>query len=189
LLGHFPASGAGQHDRYLVYNNVFYQNSREALLQAEGNLVVFANLFVNHHGDAIHVQPHNDVPKTVYVFNNTVLAAGEGIAIRNRESPVWPQKVFANAVFAGMPLSGGEATGNLLGRYDEAAGFLRAPYERSLYEMNPAPRRAMLYHDIQSWPALPALPAGLDGNPLVPGEIGALTSAATGRLTWPGGQP
>jgi hypothetical protein len=189
LLGHFPASGIGQHDRYLVYNNVFYQNPHEALLQAEGNLVVFANLFVNRHGDAIHVQPHNDVPKTVYVFNNTVLAAGEGIAIRNRELPVWPQKVFANAVFASMPLSGGEATGNLLGRYDEAAGFLRAPYERSLYEMDPAPRRAMLYHDIQSWPALPVLPAGLDGNPLVPGEIGALTSAATGRLTWPGGQP
>ena len=189
LLGHFPRVGAGMDDRYLVYRNVFHQNSGEALLQAEGNLIVFANLFVNRYGDAIHIQPHNDVPKTVYVFNNTVLARGQGIAIRNREPPAWPQQVFANAVFAGTPLTGGQATGNLLGRYDEAAHFLRAPHKQSQYEMDPAPRRVMRYRDIQTWPALPVQPTGLDGKPLVPGEIGALSSAAAGRLKWPGMQP
>jgi hypothetical protein len=181
LLGHFPQDGAGTDDRYFIYHNVFRQNPREALLQAEGNLVIFANLFVNRQGDAIHIQPHNDVPKTVYVFNNTVLAKGEGIAIRNREPSAWPQQVFANAVFAGMPLTGGQATGNLLGRYEEAGSFLRAPFEQSLDEMDPAPRHVMRYRDIQPWPVLPAPPTGLDDNPLVPGEIGAVTSAATGR--------
>ncbi|MDP1924214.1 MAG: hypothetical protein Q8K57_05455 [Thiobacillus sp.] len=185
LLGHFPESGAGKDDRHPVYRNVFDQNPKEALLQAEGNLVVFANLFVNRQGSAIHIQPHNDIPKTVYIFNNTVLAAAEGIAIRNRTPPVWPQKVFANMVFAGTPITGGQVAGNLLGGYDDAARFLRAPYE-PISEMDPRPQRVMRYRDIQPWPELSVLPTGLDGNPLVPGEIGAVTSAATGHMQWPG---
>lgn len=188
LLGHFPPSGDGKDDRYIVYQNVFNQNHGEALLQAEGNLVIFANLFVNHHGDAVHVQPHNDIPRSVFIFNNTVLAKGEGIAVRHREPSGWPRKVFANAVFAGTPLLGASAADNLLGRHDDAARFLRAPNKRSLHEMDPAPRRVMRYHDIQPWPALPFQPAGLDGRILVPGEIGALSPMA-GRLDWPGGQP
>lgn len=189
LLGHVPRTGVGSDDRFLVYQNVFYQNPNEALLQAEGNLVVFSNLFVNRHGDAIHIQPHNDVPRAVFVFNNTVLAQGEGIAIRNREAPAWPQQVFANMVFAGRPLTGGQAAGNLLAGYDGAARFLRAPDKPSLYAIDPAPRRVMRYRAIRPWPELPAPPDGLDGHPLVPGEIGAVTSAATGQLQWPGEQP
>jgi hypothetical protein len=185
LLGHFPVGGAGSADRYLVYNNRFIQNPDEALLQAEGNLVIFGNLFVNRHGDALHIQPHNDVPRTVYVFNNTVIAAGEGISLRNRELPAWPQKVFANAVFAGVPLTGGEAAGNLLGRYGEAPRFLRAPYA----DPAPSPRRAMRYRDIWPWPSLPAPPTGLDGRPLVPGEIGALSAVAGARRKGPRAQP
>ncbi|MHB1085169.1 MAG: right-handed parallel beta-helix repeat-containing protein [Thiobacillus sp.] len=184
LFGHFPVSGVGQDDRYIIYNNVFFQNPNEALLQAEGNVIVFANLFVNRYGDAIHVQPHNDVPKVVTIFNNTVIAQGEGIAIRNREPPMWPQKGFANAVFSGAPVSGGQATGNLLGKYDDAARFLRAPYQAA-FEMDPSPIRVMRYRDIQAWPALPFEPSGLDGNPLVPGEIGAVTSASAGRVRLP----
>jgi len=189
LLGHFPREGAGMGDRYLVYRNVFYQNPVEALLQGEGNLLVFANLFVNRHGDAIHIQPHNDVPKIVYVFNNTVVSKGEGIVIRNHEPPTWPQRIFANAVFASTPLAGGQATGNLLGSYDEAERYLRAPHTQSLSEMDPAPRHTLRYSDIQPWPALPAPPDGFNGIPLVPGEIGALSATPEGRRNWPGMQP
>lgn len=45
------------------------------------------------------------------------------------------------------------------------------------------------YRHIQPWSKLPISPAGLDGNPQVPGEIGALTSAATRRWQWLGAQP
>jgi hypothetical protein len=185
LLGHFPLSGPGEDDRYIVYNNVFHQNPGEALLQAEGNLIIFANLFVNPYGAGIRIQPHNHVPKTVYVFNNTVLAKDEGVMIRNRERPVWPQSVFANAIFSASPLSGGHAVGNLLGTYDEAARNLRM-LTGPLNEIDPAPRHVFRYREILSWPELPFRPTGLDGNPLVPGEIGAVTSSATGRLRLPG---
>ena len=115
----------------------------------------------------------------------TVLAKDEGVMIRNRERPVWPQSVFANAIFSASPLSGGHAVGNLLGTYDEAARYLRMP-TAPLNEINPAPRHVFRYREILPWPELPFRPAGLDGNPLVPGEIGAVTSSATGRLRLPG---
>ena len=185
LLGHFPLSGPGEDDRYIVYHNVFHQNPGEALLQAEGNLIIFANLFVNPYGAGVRIQPHNHVPKTVYVFNNTVLAKDEGVMIRNRERPVWPQSVFANAIFSALPLSGGHAVGNLLGTYDEAARYLRMP-SGPLNEIDPVPLQILRYREILPWPELPFRPTGLDGNPLIPGEIGAVTSGATGRLRLPG---
>jgi hypothetical protein len=120
----------------------------------------------------------------VYVFNNTVLAAGEGIVIRNREHPAWPQAVFANMVFAGAPLAGGQAIGNLLGSHDEAARYLRAPF-RPLDEIDPSPLRVMRYQAVQPWPALGFPPTGLDDDPLVSGEIGAISSTARRRATWP----
>lgn len=45
------------------------------------------------------------------------------------------------------------------------------------------------YRHIQPQPKLPISPAGLDGDPLVSGEIGVLISAATGRWQWLGAQP
>ena len=76
LVGHWPLSGPGADDRYLVYGNFFYQNSFEALFQGEGNIALYNNLFVNSHGDAVHIQPHNDVPRSIDVFYNTILASG-----------------------------------------------------------------------------------------------------------------
>jgi len=84
---------------------------------------------VNPHGDAIHIQPHNDVPKRVDVFNNTVVAAGEGITVRRREGDHrFSQHVVANAVFASRPLTGGVQRNNLVDEYDAAGAFLTAPY-------------------------------------------------------------
>mgnify|MGYP001764960932 CR=1 FL=1 len=185
LLGHFPLNGPGVDDRYIVYNNVFHQNPAEALLQAEGNLIVFANFFVNPYGAAIRIQPHNHVPKTVYVFNNTVLARDEGVVIRNRESSAWPQQVFANVIFSALPLSGGHAAGNLLGAFGEASRDVRNP-SGPLGEIDPALLHVVRYRDIVPWPELPFRPTGLDGKPLVPGEVGAVTSGAGGRPRLPG---
>jgi hypothetical protein len=90
LLGHVPLSGAGSEDRYLVYGNLFLHNPSEALLQAEGRLAVYDNVFINGGGDAIRIQPHNDVPRDMAIFSNTVLASGAGIQVRQAEGGLSP---------------------------------------------------------------------------------------------------
>jgi len=129
LVGHWPSAGPGSNDRYLIYGNLFYGNPNEALFQGEGNIALYQNLFVNPHGDAIHVQPHNDVPKRIDIFNNTIVAMGEGITVRRREGDHrFSQQVVANAVFGARPLTGGIQRGNLVGDHDAAGAFLTAPY-------------------------------------------------------------
>jgi len=113
LLGHLPLTGAGSEDRYLVYGNLFLHNPSEALLQAEGQVAVYDNVLINGSGDAIHVQPHNDVPRDMAIFSNTVLASGTGIQVRPAADTPYRQRVIANVVVAGTPLQGGEAAYNL----------------------------------------------------------------------------
>jgi hypothetical protein len=113
LLGHFPLMGAGSEDRYLVYGNLFLHNPSEALLQAEGRVAVYDNVFINGSGDAIHVQPHNDVPRDMAIFSNTVLASGVGIQVRRAVGTPYHQRVMANVVAASMPLQGGETVYNV----------------------------------------------------------------------------
>ena len=113
LLGHFPLAGTGSEDRYLVHGNLFLHNPSEALLQAEGRVAVYDNVFINGDGDAIRIQPHNDVPRDMDIFSNTVLASGAGIQIRQAEGAAYRQRVIANAVAAALPLYGGEAVHNL----------------------------------------------------------------------------
>src|SRR5215471_5673428 len=76
LVGHFPLSGPGADDDYAIYGNFFYQNPHEALFQGEGNIALYSNLFYNEYGDAIRIQPHNDVPRRIVVAYNTVIAGG-----------------------------------------------------------------------------------------------------------------
>ena len=113
LLGHFPLTGAGSEDRYLVYGNLFLHNPSEALLQAEGRVALYDNVFINGNGDAIHIQPHNDVPRDMAVFSNTVLASGTGIQVRHAAGTAYRQRVIANVVAATPPLQGGEAAYNV----------------------------------------------------------------------------
>jgi hypothetical protein len=113
LLGHLPLTGAGSEDRYLVYGNLFLHNPSEALLQAEGRLAVYDNVFINGSGDAVHIQPHNDVPRDMVIFSNTVLASGTGIQVRRAEGTPYRQRVIANVVAASTPLQGGEAAHNV----------------------------------------------------------------------------
>jgi hypothetical protein len=113
LLGHLPLSGAGSEDRYLVYGNLLLPNPSEALMQAEGRVAVYDNVFINDSGDAIHIQPHNDVPRDMLIFSNTVLASGTGVQVRRAEGTPYRQRVLANVVSASTPLRGGEALFNV----------------------------------------------------------------------------
>jgi hypothetical protein len=81
LLGHFPLHGDGSDDLYLVHGNLLYDNPSEALLQAEGRLRLYNNLLVNPHGDALRLIAHNDRPRDVAVFFNTVVASRVGIEV------------------------------------------------------------------------------------------------------------
>ena len=82
LVGHWPLSGPGANDQYIITGNFFYQNpTGEPLFQGEGHIALHNNVFVNHVGDAVRIQPHNDVPKDIVVFYNTVVASGLGISI------------------------------------------------------------------------------------------------------------
>lgn len=143
LVGHFPLTGVGSQDRYLIYSNLFWQNPSEALFQGEGNIALYNNVLINWSGSAVHVQPHNDVPRQVDIFQNTVVARDEGIVLRNPEAgQSYPQRVVANLIFAARPLSSPGWAGNLSGHYDTAARHLRKPYA-SLEELDLAPRHAL----------------------------------------------
>lgn len=126
LVGHWPLSGAGANDVYQIYGNFFYQNSTEALFQGEGNIALHHNLFVNHAGDAIHIQPHNDVPKMIRVFNNTVVANGTGIKITGGAAAQL-QKATGNACFALTPIQAADQEDNIVDAYHAAANYLVNP--------------------------------------------------------------
>ncbi|MEA2489618.1 MAG: hypothetical protein QOH21_1410 [Acidobacteriota bacterium] len=127
LVGHWPLSGAGSTDIYQIYGNLLYQNpNNESLFQGEGNVALHDNLFVNRTGDAIRFQAHNDVPRRLEIFNNTVVATGNGIRISGAD-PAYPQRVVGNAVFAGTPLTGGQQSNNVTGTYSQASTYLNNP--------------------------------------------------------------
>jgi hypothetical protein len=114
LLGHLPLTGMGSEDRYLVYGNLFLHNPSEALLQAEGRVAVYDNVFINGDGDAIRIQPHNDVPRDMMIFSNTVLATGTGIQVRRSKGSVYRQRLISNVVAAAVPVQGGEDAHNTM---------------------------------------------------------------------------
>lgn len=127
LVGHWPPDGPGADDTYAIYGNFFNQNPTEALFQAEGNVAFYGNVLVNTFGDAINIQPHNDVPRRIDVFHNTVLAANIGIRLGGG-APAFAQRVMANAVFASAPIAGGEQHANRTGLLAEAAEYLAEPF-------------------------------------------------------------
>ncbi len=145
LLGHFPLSGAGSEDRYLVYGNLFAHNPGEALLQAEGRVALYDNLFVNGSGGAIHIQPHNDVPRDMAIFSNTVLASGAGIQVRSADGKGYRQLVTVNLVAAGQPLQGGATSHNQT-----------LAYRASCLDVHPAELNRCLLAGSRTLPRLPA---------------------------------
>jgi hypothetical protein len=126
LVGYFPPSGSGADDFYEIYGNFFYQNPTEALFQGEGNIAFHHNLLLNDSGSAIHIQPHNDVPKSIRIFNNTVVASDTGISVSGG-STAYQQKVIGNAVFAGSPISASDKAANITDSYTNAVLYLANP--------------------------------------------------------------
>ncbi len=127
LLGHWPLSGPGADDDYLVYGNFFHQNpTGEALIQAEGNVIVYANLLLNDVGSAVFIQPHNDVPRRIRIFQNTVVASDVGIQVVGGD-PGFEQRVIGNASFAATPLAGGTQLQNVTDAYAAAESYLTNP--------------------------------------------------------------
>jgi hypothetical protein len=127
LVGHLPLSGVGAGDLYEIYGNFFYQNPTAALLEAEGNLAVHDNLFVNAAGDAVNIQPLDDKPRNVIVYDNTVVATGLGLHISGGDT-AYSQRLIANVSFAGSPISGPNQMSNVTGTYAAAADWLNAPF-------------------------------------------------------------
>jgi hypothetical protein len=128
LLGHWPLSGRGAADRYLVYGNLFLDNPTEALLQAEGNLMAYNNVFINRDGDGVMLREHNDVPRAIEVFGNTILAKGTGLLLRNADRG-HVQAIDGNAIFAGAVEPATLAQANFVRPLEHTASFLRNPAE------------------------------------------------------------
>jgi hypothetical protein len=108
LVGHFPLEGPGSDDTYAIYGNLFFENPDEALFQGEGNIALYSNVFFNSHENefpAIAIQPHNDVPRRVRIFQNSVAHPSIGIrVIRHPDRFVDDQEIVGNIVFARQPL-------------------------------------------------------------------------------------
>lgn len=126
LVGHFPRSGPGADDEYAIYGNFFYQNPTEALFQGEGNVAFYGNVLVNTAGSAVAIQPHNDRPKRVRVFHNTIVARDSGVHFQGADD-AFVQRVARNTIFAAQPLAGRDDGGNLVGSQESAARYLVAP--------------------------------------------------------------
>ena len=105
LLGHFPLDGPGSEDTYRVEQNVFYGNPTEALLQAEGNITIEGNLFLNPVGDGISFQPHHDVPRRVELTRNFIAVKGFGVRLLGAH-PSYKQAAERNDVRGAPPFVG-----------------------------------------------------------------------------------
>ncbi|MCF6338763.1 MAG: right-handed parallel beta-helix repeat-containing protein [Gammaproteobacteria bacterium] len=129
LLGHWPLRGEGQDDQYLVYGNFFYQNPSEALFQGEGHIAFYNNLLVNDVGSALNIQKHNDKPRRIDIFQNTIVARNTGIRVQHGVAD-YAQRVVANAVFASTPLRltpSVQKQDNFAGTYRSASSLLGSP--------------------------------------------------------------
>ncbi|MCC6198358.1 MAG: right-handed parallel beta-helix repeat-containing protein [Burkholderiales bacterium] len=180
LLGHWPVSGRGSGERYLVYGNLLLDNPTEALFQAEGNVTLYNNVFVNRHGDGVAIREHNDIPREIVMRHNTVVARGVGVLLRNA-APGARQTVAGNAIFAGSVDPASLAQGNAVHAYDDAATYLRA-FSADSPVLDLAPRGGRLADATQYRPeALPDLGLDFDRRPRGAGTFGAYAGTAPAR--------
>lgn len=187
LVGHWPLAGPGREDRYLIYGNLFQHNRHEALFQGEGNLALYNNVLLNAHGDAVRIQPHNDIPRDVTIAYNTVLARGVGISLRlGPGSEAHTQTVTHNAVFADRPFEGVAVGSNLAATLAQSGRVLRNPgFELEGADLRP--REGSLPAFAPPRLDLPELASDFDGRPRAMSLPGAY-APATGPLQWPPAQ-
>ena len=191
LVGHWPLAGPGRDDRYEIYGNLFYQNPTEALFQGEGNIALYNNLFFNSHDTpfpAVAIQPHNDIPRKVRVFFNTVVAPWKGIRVLYREEAVvLDQLVFGNAVFAQTPVEGRQCFKNHTAGYEAAGETLQAPVPAlGRLDLYPKPGRLRGPKiDMSRVEGFPAARRDFNGAP----RTGAYRGAYAGSGENPGWKP
>lgn len=185
LVGHWPKTGPGSQDRYLIYDNFFYGNPAESLFQGEGNLALYNNLFVAPNRDAIRIQPHNDIPKNVVVAYNTVLARRAGIVLApGVGSERYRQIVSHNAVFAAQPVPGAEARANRTDAVEHAGQYLVAPrFALEGLDLRPLPGMLRLPEGVPLPPPLPGMDADIAGRQRDPQLAGAYAEGAA-PLPW-----
>jgi len=179
LVGHFPTSGLGKDDQYLIYGNFLYANRVEALFQGEGNVALYANVFVNPFGDAIHIQPHYDVPRNIWLFNNTVVAAGDGIGLLGHVSD-YLRSLRGNVVFAERDASRAYP-GNLTGPYQDAVKYLidpRASPGKLNLQLKPAWRSKKGNTTVANEP-WPDADRDFEGGSMQSGDVGAYARTAS----------
>jgi hypothetical protein len=182
LVGHWPPSGPGKEDTYAIYGNLFYQNPSEALFQGEGNLAFYSNILINTSGDAINIRPHNDVPRRIDLFRNTVIASKTGIRITGGD-PSYGQRVTANAVFADDPIAGVEQSDSVLGKLTEAAEFLLDPFA-AVGHLNVSPRSGkLIVQNLASLKAFPDAHLDFDGRMYVRPMAGAYSDSGVRPLS------
>jgi hypothetical protein len=119
LVGHWPLTGPGAHDRYLIHGNLLFDNPSEALFQGEGNLALYNNLLVNPRGEGVRIQPHNHRPREVAVFGNTIVASALGIGFVGGEDGY--ERLFAHNLVFGQPPLASEVDGENLSDESERA--------------------------------------------------------------------
>jgi len=73
------------------------------------------------------VQPHNDVPKNVWLFHNTVIASDAGIRLEG-DVENYLRALTGNVVFAASPAARRLETDNVIGQYAQAETYLSNPF-------------------------------------------------------------
>jgi hypothetical protein len=130
LVGHWPLSGPGSTDHYLIYGNFFFQNpTGQGLLQGEGNIALYNNLFFNSAsiGNGVMIQPQNDLPRDILVFANTVVVMRTGIQVVGGAAG-YQQQVVGNAAFAAIPINATDESFNLTDTAENARSYLNNPF-------------------------------------------------------------
>ena len=166
LVGDVPSIGPGSGNRYEIYGNLFLQNPSEALFQGEGNLALYANVFVNSAGPAMVIRPHNGTVRDVHIFGNTVVAAGPGVVVE-RGSKASQQNVDVNVVFADPPIVAGSQFANVVGGYADAVRHLANPLAPP-GKLDLSPRRGMVSGpmiDVGEWRSFSDWDRDFDGRP------------------------
>jgi hypothetical protein len=130
LVGAWPSAGPGSDDDYLIYGNFLYRNPTgfEALFQGEGNVILYDNLLVNPVGPGVYFQNNNGPPRRLRVFQNTVVASSDGIAVFGADTSNYEQWLRGNAVFATDPLTGGtQVSENVTDTQANASAYVTNP--------------------------------------------------------------
>lgn len=179
LVGHWPLVGPGTDDRYLIYGNLLFDNPTESLFQGEGNLAFYNNLLFNPHGEGMRIQPHNDKPRAVAVFRNTIVASALGIEFVGGE-PGYERRLDHNFVYGNPPLQSEVDGENRTGAYEEAgSAFGRLAADLHDLDLTPTGDPGMPTESLGArWLALPGAGEDYLGRPRRSGGFGACASRA-----------